>query len=124
MNKAAFEMLIAEALDTLPETFAKALDNVEIVAADWPTQQDLIDGHVPASLTLFGLYHGVPKTKRGNYSGVAPDTITIFAGPIRIIYGENPDAIRKQVRNTVLHEIGHHFGMTEEEIRKAQRSRT
>lgn len=122
MDRVTFETLITEALDTLPEIFAKALDNVEIVSAEWPTQQDLIDGHVPAGSTLFGFYHGVPKTKRTNYSGVAPDTITIFAGPILTACGNNPGVIRKLVRNTVLHEIGHHFGMSEEEIRKATRN--
>lgn len=113
-----FEALVAQALDHLPEQFAKALDNVEIVVEIWPTPQDLMAGKVTHG-TLFGLYRGIPKTKRGTYQAVLPDKISIFAGPIVAAFGENFDAVRQQVRKTVLHEIGHHFGMSEEEIRNA-----
>ncbi len=104
-----FEELVAAALDNLPEQFARAMDNVEVVVEIWP----------PPGEVLFGLYRGIPKTKRGTYHSVLPDKIIIFAGPIVRMFGDNPDAVRQQVRDTVLHEIGHHFGMTDEEIRKA-----
>lgn len=120
MTLEEFETLIAEALDTLPEAFGEKIDNVHIIARAWPTPSDLADGAVPSGGTLFGLYRGVPKTRRANYHGVLPDTITIFAGPILAATGGNPDAAKDQVRKTLLHEIGHHFGMSEEEIRKAQ----
>lgn len=120
MTLKEFEALIAETLNSLPEQFAKALDNVEIVAEIWPTRQDLIDGGVTHG-TLFGLYRGVPQTKRGTYQAVLPDRIVIFAGPIVAMYGENLAEVKRQVRDTVLHEIGHHFGMNDEEIRKAGR---
>ncbi len=104
-----FEALVIQALDNLPEQFAKALNNVEVVVEVWP----------PPGQHLFGLYQGVPQTKRGTYQAVLPDKISIFAGPIVAAFGDNPELLRKQVRNTVLHEIGHHFGMSEAEIRAA-----
>lgn len=113
-----FEALVAQALDDLPETFAKLLDNVEVVVEIWPNRQHLIDGGVTRG-TLFGLYRGVPQTKRANYNAVLPDKIIIFAGPIVAVFGDNPEVIKEQVRKTVLHEVGHHFGMSDEEIRKA-----
>jgi len=114
-----FEELVAAALDNLPEQFARAMDNVELVVEIWPTGQDLVDGGVRGHGTLFGLYRGIPKTKRGTYHSVLPDKIIIFAGPIVAVYGENPEDVKAQVRNTVLHEIGHHFGMTDAQIRAA-----
>ena len=113
-----FEVLVTQALDNLPEEFARAMDNVEVVVEVWPTPQDLTAGNVKHGMTLFGLYHGIPQTKRGHYVAALPDKISIFAGPIVQMFGENPDAVRQQVRKTVLHEVGHHFGMNEQEIRK------
>ena len=113
-----FEALVTQALDNLPEEFARAMDNVEIVVEIWPTAQDLMAGKVTHG-TLFGLYHGIPRTRRGHYAGALPDKISIFAGPIVAAFGESPDEVRDQVRKTVLHEIAHHFGLDEHEIRNA-----
>lgn len=109
MTLEEFERLVGEALDGLPDVFAKEMDNVEVVVEIWP----------PPGPVLFGLYRGVPQTKRGTYQVVLPDKIIIYAGPIVRIYGDNTEEVKRQVRNTVFHEIGHHFGMTDEEIRKA-----
>lgn len=114
-----FEQLVADALDHLPEVFAKAMDNVELVVEIWPTREELLAGHTPPGSTLFGLYRGIPQTNRGTYQAVLPDKIIIFAGPIVMTYGDDPLVVQGKVRDTVLHEIGHHFGMTDEEIRKA-----
>lgn len=119
MTLKEFEDLVASALDGLPEVFAKAMDNVEVVVEIWPTREDLISGKVPTGNTLFGLYRGIPQTKRANYQAALPDKIVIFAGPIVRVYGEDIETVKQQVRNTVLHEVGHHFGMSDEEIRAA-----
>jgi len=115
-----FEQFVAEVLDSLPEKFGKKLQNVAVIVEDWPNTHHLLAGKVKPGMTLFGLYEGVPQTKRGQYMAVLPDKISIFAGPILMAVGENVIEIRKQIRRTVLHEIGHHFGMNEKEIRDAQ----
>ncbi len=121
MDRETFESLVGEALDSLPEEFAKQLDNVEVVVEPWPTMEDLRSVRAHPGTTLLGLYRGIAKTKRTNYGLVLPDKISIFAGPILRMTGGDVDATRAQVRKTVLHEIGHHFGMSEEEIRNAQK---
>ncbi len=117
MTVPEFESLVANALDTLPEQFAAIVDNVEVVVEVWPTPEELAEGNVPPGMTLFGLYHGLPQTLRSNYTGVLPDKIIIFMGPILEACGHHPDAIKIQVRNTLLHELGHHFGMNDAQIR-------
>lgn len=121
MNREEFEQLVTAALDGLPEKFAKELDNVEVVVEDWPSPDDLQSVNADPNVTLFGLYRGVAKTKRDNYAGVLPDKISIFMGPIITLTDGNPDLIKAQVKKTVLHEIGHHLGMDDEAIRRAQR---
>lgn len=110
-------------LDSIPEEFAKELDNVEVVVEAWPSQDDLQSVGAGAGVTLYGLYRGVAKTRRANYSGVLPDKIVIYAGPILAHFDGNSDAVKAQVRKTVLHEIGHHFGMSEQDIHRAQNAR-
>ena len=108
-----FEQLVAEALDSLPEEIVRLMDNVEVVVEDEPDGeqlQALAPGH-----TLLGLYQGVPLTRRGVYANALPDKISIFRGPI-IRFARTPDRIRAQVRRTVLHEIGHHFGIGERRL--------
>ena len=122
MNREEFEMLVTEALDSVPEEFAKKLENVEVVVDDWPTREQLHTSGVGAGMTLFGLYQGIPQTRRQNYTAVLPDKITIFAGPILSLFGQDVHLVRDQVRKTVIHEIGHHFGMDETSIRRAQNS--
>lgn len=119
MTLKEFEDLVATALDGLPAAFAKAMDNVEVVVEIWPTRDDLIAGGVPVGSTLYGLYRGIPQTKRSNYQGALPDKIIIFAGPIVREFGEDRDMVKREVRDTVLHEIAHHFGLDDKEIRDA-----
>lgn len=121
MNRDDFEQLVSEALDNLPEKFGKKLNNVSVVVEEWPTRTDLYAAGIHHG-TLFGLYQGIPQTKRTQYAGVLPDKISIFAGPMLMLYGNDVEAIRNQVKKTVLHEVGHHFGMSEEEIQKAQQN--
>ena len=106
-----FESLVSETLDSLPPDIAARVENVDVVVEDEPPP------HVTAELepgtSLFGLYHGIPLTKRGSgYGNVLPDKISIYRGPITRM-ARTPEAIRHQVRTTVIHEIAHHFGISD-----------
>lgn len=117
MDDAEFEKLVAEAMDSLPEEFAKRMENVSVTIADYPTTYQLRKMNLPPWALMFGLYEGVPLTKRGNYSGALPDRITIFKNAILRV-SETPEDVKAQVRSTVIHEIGHHFGLSDAELRK------
>jgi predicted Zn-dependent protease with MMP-like domain len=112
-----FDDLVADALDEIPPELADELDNVVVMVEEWPTTAQLDD--VGATGTLFGLYEGVPATHRGplSYSGVGPDRITIFRGPLARA-ARDREELAAQVRVTVLHEVGHWFGMTDARLRE------
>lgn len=113
-----FEQLVVDAVASLPDQILQRMENVAITIEDWPTRQQLRSARVPPGSTLFGLYQGVPLTARTSHYGmVTPDRITIFRGPL-IVYCRTPEAITEQVRKTVVHEIAHHFGMNEGQIRR------
>ena len=122
MDDSEFENAIAQAVGDLPQEFKDKLDNVAIVAADWPTgtQLEVLTKRGERGL-LLGLYQGIPQTKRRNY-GVGPtlpDKITIFKYPLLRISRSYEEAIAN-IKATVIHEIAHHFGMSEDDIRKAK----
>jgi len=118
MDRAAFDRLVQEALSTIPEEFKIRLDNVELLIADWPTSEQLRRAGLAPGRTLFGLYQGIPQTRRGGgYALVPPDTITLFRGPIVAAGHSRPD-VAYIIRRTVLHEIAHHFGFDEERLRE------
>lgn len=121
ITRQQFEELVSGVINSLPEEFGSKLENVDVVVEDWPGIDDLKSVNVKPGMTLFGLYRGIPRTKRGNYNAVIPDKIVIFAGPIVTAHGQGYDSLKNQIRSTVLHEIGHHFGMSEEDIRNALR---
>ena len=105
-----FEDLVAQALDSLPEEIARAMQNVEVVVEDEPPAE-MLEG-LPRGTTLLGLYHGVPLTKRERYDRALPDKISIYRRPI-VGLARTPERIREQVRRTVIHEVAHHFGIDE-----------
>jgi len=116
-SEAEFEQLVAEAVDNLPPFFLAKMENVEIVVQAWPTTATLRRVKVSGKNSLLGLYEGIPLTKRtSSYHLVAPDVITIFQGPIERVAGPKPDQIRAQVQRTVIHEIAHHFGISDERL--------
>ena len=116
MSRPEFEDLVAEALDDLPEPFASHLDNVDVVVEDEPSAEDLSLAGVTGGGTLFGLYHGIPQTDRGpGYTFVLPDRITIYRGPI-LRECADPDEVYDEVAVTVVHEIAHHFGISDERL--------
>jgi len=110
-----FEALIADALDTVPPELATAIENVAVVVVEWPS----VDQQRSAGGTLLGLYEGVPLTRRDpiSYAGVVPDRITIFRGPLCARAIDEAD-LAAQVRTTVLHEVGHYFGLSDARLRE------
>ncbi len=117
-SHAEFEQLVAAALDELPPSFHEKMSNVEVIIEAWPTRDDLRLAGVPVGQMLLGLYHGVPLTQRGaHYQLVLPDRITIFQGPLELVY-RTPEAIREGVKHTVVHELAHHFGISDERLRE------
>ncbi|HNS49774.1 MAG TPA: metallopeptidase family protein [Anaerolineae bacterium] len=114
-----FEELVAEALDQLPSDIRSWLDNVALIVAEAPTPDQLRRAGVRPGGSLFGLYQGVPKTRRGvTYGESFPDKIVIFQRPIERFCRTRRE-VRDQVRRTVLHEVGHHFGLGEADLEDA-----
>ena len=102
-----FDQLVSDALDALPHDIAALMSNVAVTIDDEP----------PPGQPLLGLYEGVPLGRRGPYySGVLPDKITIYRGPIERHSGGDPERLRALVRRVVLHEIAHHFGISDERL--------
>jgi predicted Zn-dependent protease with MMP-like domain len=98
-----FAEAMQEALDSLPPDLRAAVSNVEITVEDEPPDDRLL-----------GLYQGVPLTRRGSgYSGALPDKITIFRGPLERLYGRDSKRLRRETRHVVLHELAHHFGISD-----------
>jgi predicted Zn-dependent protease with MMP-like domain len=121
VNPAEFERLVEEALDSLPERFASLLDNVVVVVEEEPSASDLDvlhdddhdHDHGPGE--LLGLYRGTPMTRRSYDSFRMPDQIAIFRGPILRV-SRSRDEAHRQIRETVIHELGHYFGLSDAEM--------
>jgi predicted Zn-dependent protease with MMP-like domain len=102
-----FERAVQDVLDSLPDRFRAAISNVEIVVEDEP----------PAGSRLLGLYQGIPLTKRTHwYAFALPDKISIYRGPIERMCGDDRDRLEAEVRHVVLHELAHHFGISDERL--------
>ncbi|MDR3657518.1 MAG: metallopeptidase family protein [Mycobacterium sp.] len=107
-----FDEAIDDALSSLPAELRAAMSNVEIVVEDEP----------PDGQPLLGLYRGVPLPRRSStYSGVLPDKITIFGGPITRLAAGDADRLRREINHVVLHEIAHHFGVSDERLKELDR---
>lgn len=112
-----FTALVDEAIESLPTALRDRIRNIAIVVERAPSPEQLRRGDVPPGETLLGLYEGVPLTERPhNYGNVVPDKITIFQAPIEAIAGHDAGRLREQVRRTVLHEIGHYFGIDDDRL--------
>ena len=112
-----FQQYVAEAVETLPEEIKRMMENVAVTVALYPTEEQKRSVGLAPGRSLYGLYQGVPLTRRTSHYGmVPPDRITIFMYPM-VYHYPTPEGVRRQVQKTVLHEIGHHFGMSEERLR-------
>ena len=120
MNRAAFEELVANALASIPRKFRKALANLAIVVEDEPTAQLLEEMEIEPPDTLLGLYQGTPLTERGwDHGNTLPDRILLFQGPLER-ESEDEDDLIVAIGETLIHEIGHYFGLSEEEIEEIE----
>jgi predicted Zn-dependent protease with MMP-like domain len=116
MNRARFRKLVDEALATIPEEFRQAMANMAIVVEDEPSPGQLADVGVEPPDTLFGLYEGTPLTERQwSHETPLPDKITLFQGPIEDA-SDGEDDVIVAIGETLIHEVGHYFGLSEEEI--------
>jgi predicted Zn-dependent protease with MMP-like domain len=123
MSQKKFEEIVDEGISSVPEKFLAKLNNVGIVIENEPKPEQLRKLKIRKGWTLFGLYEGVPQVARNAYYGaVLPDKITIFRKPI-IEAAEDEENMKKIVRDTVWHEIAHHFGMDEARVRRAETNR-
>jgi len=115
-----FEQLVKAGIDAIPERFAKELKNVAIVIEDQPDQWQAKKIHLRHGWLLFGLYEGIPQTRRGgNYTLVLPDKITIFKQPLEHA-ARDEEHLKEMVKNTVWHEIAHHFGLGHKRIHELE----
>ena len=120
MTREDFKKLVEEALLEIPPRFREAMKNVALVIEDMPPQDVLDEMEIGPDDTLFGLYQGTPLTERGwGYGNALPDRISIYQRPI-VEACEDDEEIRDCVAETVIHEFGHYFGMSEEEIEEIE----
>ena len=116
MERAHFRQLVREAVAELPPALLERVHNVAIVIERRPTARDRKAAGVGPGRTLLGLYHGIPLTKRGEYYNlVPPDKISIYQEPIEA-FCRDDEEVREQVRKTVLHELGHYFGIDDDRL--------
>ena len=118
METEQFEELVAQVVNDLPEFFQERLDNVDVIVEEFPDRHTMRLARVRSPYDLLGFYHGVPLTERtANYGLVAPDKISIYRRPIEIRC-HSDEELRETIRRVVLHEIAHHFGLSDNRLRE------
>jgi predicted Zn-dependent protease with MMP-like domain len=120
MRREAFARLVEEALNEIPRRFRAEMKNVAVVVEDEPSPALLEEMEIGPEDTLFGLYHGTPLTERGwGHGNALPDRISIYQIPIEEACADDEE-VRDCIAETVIHEFGHYFGMSEEEIEEIE----
>jgi predicted Zn-dependent protease with MMP-like domain len=120
MTRERFTRLVEEALDEIPRRFRREMKNVAVIVENEPPAQILAEMEITPPDSLFGLYQGTPLPERGwGYGNSLPDRISIYQGPIEDAC-DRDEEIRDCVAETVIHEFGHYFGMSEEEIEEIE----
>ena len=110
VSQAKFEKIVAKAIDNIPSRYAQHLKNLAFVVEDEPSMAQRQKLHLHNNQTLYGLYEGVPLTRRGNYNLVLPDKITIFKRPMEMT-ANSLEELASQVENTIWHEVAHYYGL-------------
>ena len=120
LSRREFEKLVERALTRLPGRFRERIENVAVVVEDWADDDTLAEMEIEPPDTLYGLYRGTDLTRRDSfYGGVLPDTITIYQGPIE----EDCDSREEMeglIRDTVIHEVGHYFGLDDDRLEELE----
>jgi predicted Zn-dependent protease with MMP-like domain len=120
MTRREFERLVDRALRKLPRPFREKLANIAVIVEDWADDETLAEMGIEPPDTLYGLYRGVDLTQRdSSYGNVLPDTITIYQGPIEEDCATEEE-MADLVRETVMHEIGHYFGLDDETMHRIE----
>jgi predicted Zn-dependent protease with MMP-like domain len=120
VDRKQFERLVAEALASIPRRFKKAMQNIAIVVEDEPSAELLEEMEIEPPDTLLGLYQGTPLTERGwGHGNTLPDRVLIFQGPHERDADDEDDLV-VAIGETLIHEIGHYFGMSEEQIEEIE----
>ena len=120
MTRSEFRDLVDEALETIPQRFRDAMQNIAIVVDDEPTPEQLESVEIEPPDTLLGLYEGIPLPERQwAHGNTLPDKITLFQRPIEESSDDEDDLV-VCIGETLIHEIGHYFGLSEEEIEEIE----
>ncbi len=118
INQEEFENIVSQAIDAIPDKYYSRISNVAFVTENEPTESQRQKLKLACNQTLYGLYEGIPLTKRGSgYNLVLPDKITIFKHPIQF-NSQNLAELKANVHRTVWHEVAHYFGLAHEQIHK------
>jgi len=120
LTRQAFEDVVVAALKGLPKGLRKKMENIDVVVEDAASRDLLVEMGLRSPFNLLGLYQGIPLDRRGFYYGnVLPDKITLFQMPIESIC-QNEDEIREKIREVVIHEVGHYFGLNDDRLRELE----
>ncbi len=121
MDREEFESVVQEAFDQLPREIISQIENVHIVVEDYPDDATVLKMKLSSKFVLLGLYEGIPLSKRGQYYGssaVVPDKVTLFRKNIEAVSGSR-ETVREKIREVLIHELGHYYGMNEQQVRDA-----
>jgi predicted Zn-dependent protease with MMP-like domain len=121
VTREQFERLVVEAMTLIPKRFRREMKNLAVVVEEEPSAELLAELDIDPPDSLYGLYHGTPLTERTWAQGNdLPDRISIYRQPLEEDFGDDEDELRAQVGATLIHEVGHYFGMSEEEIEEVE----
>ena len=115
VTRREFQRLVAQAVEELPAEVQDAMENVTVLVQEWPSQEQLESGAPDDRYSLLGLYEGIPRTDRAGYNLALPDRITLFQRPLEAGCS-SPEELREEVTATIIHEIAHHLGWSDEEL--------